>query len=227
MGKQKFRTSFNEPGIGSKYSWFWLVAAAVFGFAASTPKSTPSPSEATGTEMKSSANEEKKKAEERKENPATTEPPEKETGEKANSTGTNVSKPDSPTTPPTATAPLPPTAAPSGESLIREYYGAIQIKDTSKISNCLGEFVDYYDQGKIQRSKAIEDIEGDWKRYTNTDYQLSNIRQITDETWGFVLEYKLMQGDQPRSGQLQMTLVLSKESPSKIVSLKAKVIRAH
>lgn len=111
--------------------------------------------------------------------------------------------------------------------VLREYYHALEMRDVASVVKCLADFVDYYDSGRISRAKVLEDIKGDWGRYRNVSYQVTNINPNPDGSWVFLLEYHLLQGDLPRTGMLRVSTTFSDEPQPRLQSISAKVIRAR
>ena len=92
--------------------------------------------------------------------------------------------------------------------------------------NYLAERVDYYSMGPITKSKVLEDIRGDWGRYSNYHSTVSEFERTSPTSCQFILEYTLMQGSKERHGKLLTSVTVTPESPQKIVSIKARVLSA-
>ncbi len=111
--------------------------------------------------------------------------------------------------------------------VIRDYYKAFDEHDSRVLLNCLADYVDYFDQGRIPKNKVLKDIEGDWKRYQSTANRVSEFTRNPDGSLSFLLEYRLMQGDVPRAGVLKMSVRFSDGPTPKMVFMKHQVIRAR
>lgn len=85
---------------------------------------------------------------------------------------------------------------------------------------------DYEQSGKIPKSKVLADLRGDWKRYRDTKFQVSQFEKVGADNYRFIVDYQLFQGDRARSGKLEMTDVLSTPDGGQISALKAKVVSA-
>ena len=112
------------------------------------------------------------------------------------------------------------------ENLIRSYYQAIQGRNDAAVANFFADQVDYYSSGTIPKSKVMADVRGDWKRYSNSTFAVSNFESLSPTSCQFILDYSLMQGERPRRGKLQMSATLTSNQPQRIQSIKAKVISA-
>lgn len=121
---------------------------------------------------------------------------------------------------------LPSSGSLNPESFIRGYYQSIEARNESKVSNYIANQVDYMSSGSIPKSKVMADIRGDWKRYSNSTFAVSEFVSAGPTSCQFILDYSLMQGDRPRRGKLQMNATLSSDQPQKIIAIKAKVISA-
>lgn len=121
---------------------------------------------------------------------------------------------------------LPPENTLGLESRIRSYYQAIQGRNEAAVGTYFADQVDYYSSGTVPKSKVMADVRGDWKRYSNTTYSISDFQSLSPTSCQFILYYTLMQGDRPRQGKLQMNATLTSDQPQKIQSIKAKVISA-
>ncbi len=86
--------------------------------------------------------------------------------------------------------------------------------------------MDYYSSGTVPKSKVMADVRGDWKRYSNSNFTVSNFQTLSPTSCQFTLDYSLMQGDRPRRGKLQINAILTSDQPQKIQAIKAKVISA-
>jgi len=122
------------------------------------------------------------------------------------------------------------TASP--ETIIRNFYQAMELRDENEVGQFLAERVDYFTSGKISKKTVMADIRADWKRYIEANYKISNFVKTGPSSFRFVLDYDLLEGDRPgyghpRSGKLQMEMSLSDGDEPKISSLKAKVISAY
>lgn len=114
----------------------------------------------------------------------------------------------------------------SPEDVIRNFYNAIEGANESEVSKSLADEVDYYKSGVIPKIKVMADIKGDWKRYKQCKYQISDFTCDNATTCNFVLSYDLFQGDKPRSGKLRMSISLSGSTSQKITKIAANVITA-
>ncbi len=121
---------------------------------------------------------------------------------------------------------LPPEESVDLESRIRSYYQAIQARNDAAVVNFYADQVDYYSSGTIPKSKVMADVRGDWKRYSNATFAVSNFETLSPNSCQFILDYSLIQGDRPRRGKLQISATLTSNHPQKIQSIKAKVISA-
>ena len=121
---------------------------------------------------------------------------------------------------------LPPENTLDLESRIRSYYQAIQGRNEAAVGTYFADQVDYYSSGTIPKSKVMADVRGDWKRYSNSTFSVSNFESLSPTSCQFILDYSLMQGDRPRRGKLQMNATLTSNQPQKIQSIKAKVLSA-
>jgi hypothetical protein len=122
------------------------------------------------------------------------------------------------------------TASP--ETIIRNFYQAMELRDENEVGQSLAERVDYFTSGKISKKTVMADIRADWKRYIEANYKISNFVKTGPSSFRFVLDYDLLEGDRPgyghpRSGKLQMEMSLSDGEEPKISSLKSKVISAY
>ena len=121
---------------------------------------------------------------------------------------------------------LPPENTLDLESRIRSYYQATQGRNEAAVGTYFADQVDYYSSGTIPKSKVMADVRGDWKRYSNSTFTVSNFESLSPTSCQFILDYSLMQGDRPRRGKLQMNATLTSDQPQRIQSIKAKVISA-
>jgi hypothetical protein len=126
----------------------------------------------------------------------------------------------------TATLPLSAQGSPPPEELFRAYYRHLQDRNEQGAASLLAPQVDYEQSGKIPKSKVLADLRGDWKRYRDTKFQVSQFEKVGADNYRFILDYQLFQGDRARSGKLEMTAVLSTPDGGQISALKAKVISA-
>lgn len=113
------------------------------------------------------------------------------------------------------------------ESVIRSYLKALERRDSITVMNSLADKVDYYSLGLISKSKAMEDISGDWKRYSNYQSSVSDFVQTGPTTCQLIYEYFLMQGMREKRGKLLMSVALTGGRDPKIISIKAKVLSAR
>jgi hypothetical protein len=113
------------------------------------------------------------------------------------------------------------------ESLVREYHRAIELRDEKGVAACLGARVDYYAAGNVLRSKVLADVRGDWNRYKQARFEVSDFEEKSPTEAHYVLDYTLMEGERPRRGKLLMSVRAAGEPGQMgILSLKAKVISA-
>jgi uncharacterized caspase-like protein len=113
------------------------------------------------------------------------------------------------------------------EEIIKAYYRSAQDRDERGVASLLAPNVDYETAGRIQRSKVLADLKGDWKRYQDTEFEVSDFEQTGGNTYRFILTYQLLQGPRPRSGKLEMKCTLSNTAQPQISSIKSKVISAR
>jgi hypothetical protein len=112
------------------------------------------------------------------------------------------------------------------QGVILKYNQAIQDRDESAIRSLLQDQVDYYRSGRVPMGEVLADIKGDWKRYSNTTYQVSDFQKINDSTCRYVLDYSVVQGAKIRKGKLAMTATVSVPD-RKISAIKASVVTAQ
>lgn len=113
------------------------------------------------------------------------------------------------------------------ESLVREYHRALQDMDEGAVLGCIGSKVDYYTSGTLPKSKVLTDVKGDWKRYQQARFEVSDFRLKAPNQATYTLDYTLMEGVRPRRGRLAMTVLASIEGgQSRIVSIRSAVISA-
>lgn len=112
------------------------------------------------------------------------------------------------------------------KSIITNYYNSIEMQDEAKVPEYFADNVDYYTLGLISRSKVMADIRGDWKRYSNVRFIVSDF-EYGATTSKFIVDYSLMQGQRPRSGKLQIIVKFTSDLPPKIKSIKSSVISAR
>ncbi len=113
------------------------------------------------------------------------------------------------------------------ESLVREYHRAIELRDEKGVAACLGSRVDYYAAGNVMRGKVLADVRGDWNRYKQARFEVSDFQEKSPTEANYFLEYTLMEGERPRRGKLLMTVRAAGEPGQMgILSIKAKVISA-
>jgi hypothetical protein len=110
------------------------------------------------------------------------------------------------------------------EMLIHDFYDAIASRDENAIARRLSDTVDYFKSGKISRKSVMHDIIGDWKRYDEERYQISNFAKTETSSFRFLMTYRLSEGNRPKGGTLQMEATLSGRDAPRISALKAKVI---
>jgi hypothetical protein len=110
------------------------------------------------------------------------------------------------------------------EMLIHDFYDAIESRDENAIARCLSDTVDYFKSGNISRKSVMNDIVGDWKRYDEERYQISNFAKTGTSSFRFLMTYHLSEGNRPKGGTLQMEATLSGREAPRISALKAKVI---
>jgi hypothetical protein len=108
--------------------------------------------------------------------------------------------------------------------LIHDFYDAIESRDENAIARCLSDTVDYFKSGRISRKSVMNDIIGDWKRYDEERYQISNLAKTGTSSFRFLMTYHLSEGNRPKGGTLQMEATLSGRDAPRISALKAKVI---
>lgn len=106
------------------------------------------------------------------------------------------------------------------ETIIRNFYHAIESRDENVVSLRLADTVDYYKSGKISKKAVINDIIGDWKRYKEESYEISDFAKTGTSTFRFVLTYHVVDGNRPKGGNLQMEVTLSAGADPRITSLK-------
>ena len=112
------------------------------------------------------------------------------------------------------------------EDVVFAYLRALDARDPQTIANSLGSTVDYYSMGYVSKSKALDDIYGDWKRYSDYHSSVSGFERTGPYSCQFILDYSLMHGSRQRFGRLLTSITVSPEIPHKIISLKAKVLSA-
>jgi hypothetical protein len=113
------------------------------------------------------------------------------------------------------------------ESLIREYHRAVQEMDESAVVSCIGSKVDYYTSGTVSKSKVLADVKGDWKRYQQARFEVSDLRVKSSDCATYVLDYTLMEGVRSRRGKLAMSVRTNFEAGQpKIVAIKSEIISA-
>jgi uncharacterized caspase-like protein len=117
-------------------------------------------------------------------------------------------------------------AAQSTEAIIRDYYRAVVSRDEAAVQSFFAETVNYLSYGNKSKAKVLADHRGDWKRYSGSQFEVSNFVSTGPSSCQFILDYSLMQGERPRRGKLQMTATFTDSVPQKITSLQAKVISA-
>ena len=111
------------------------------------------------------------------------------------------------------------------ETVVRNYYRAIQSKDELEVSRYLADEVDYYTSGTISKKKVMADIRGDWKRYhAYANYSILEFESTSPDTCRFLLRYDVQQGDTIRMGDLRLTVTLTPDETQTIMGIKAKVI---
>jgi hypothetical protein len=110
------------------------------------------------------------------------------------------------------------------EILIGQFYDAIESRDANRIAMRLADTVDYFKSGQISRKAVMNDIIGDWKRYDEERYQISNFAKTGTSSFRFLMTYHLTEGNRPKGGTLQMEATLSGGDAPRISALKAKVI---
>ena len=123
---------------------------------------------------------------------------------------------------------MPPSKSDNGsmEAVLQEYLRGVETRDAQATLNSLAERVDYYSMGPITKSKVLEDIRGDWGRYSNYHSTVSEFERTSPTSCQFILEYTLMQGSKERHGKLLTSVTVTPESPQRIVSIKARVLSA-
>jgi hypothetical protein len=117
-------------------------------------------------------------------------------------------------------------AVQSTEAVIRKYYRAVVARDEAAVQSFLADTVNYLSYGTQSKAKVLTDHKGDWKRYSGSQFEVSNFVSTGPTSCQFVVDYSLMQGERPRRGKLQMTATFTDSEPQKINSLHAKVISA-
>jgi len=128
-----------------------------------------------------------------------------------------------------AAVPVPPSAsatALSAEEVFRAYYRSVQDRDEKGAASFLAAQVDYEQAGKISKSRVLADLKGDWKRYQDSKFYISDFEKTGTNSYRFILDYQLLQGVKPRRGKLEMTAILSGPEGAQISALRAKVISA-
>jgi hypothetical protein len=123
-------------------------------------------------------------------------------------------------------------SAASPETIIRNFYQAMELRDEGEVAKFLADKVDYFTSGKISKRTVMADIRADWKRYIEASYKISNFAKTGPSSFRFVLDYDLLEGDRPgyghpRGGELQMEVRLSDGGDPKISRLKSKVISTY
>ena len=113
------------------------------------------------------------------------------------------------------------------ETVIRDYYRAVVARDEAVVQNSFAEKVNYLSYGTLPRAKVLADHRGDWKRYSKSQFEVSNFVSTSAVSCRFIVDYSLMQGDRPRFGRLEMKATLTAAAPQKITTLEAKVISAR
>jgi len=119
------------------------------------------------------------------------------------------------------------SGAQSPEEIIKAYYRSVQARDEMGVASLLAAQVDYEKAGKIPRSKVLADLKGDWKRYHESKFEISDFEMLGGNKYRFILDYQLLQGERLRSGKLEMTGTLSGSAQPQISSLKARVLSAR
>ena len=121
---------------------------------------------------------------------------------------------------------LPSQAEDTLQVVVLKYHQAIQDRDESAVKSLLQDQVDYYKSGKVPMRDVMADIKGDWKRYSNTTYQVSDFQKIDEFTCRYVLDYEVVQGAKIRKEKLAMTAKVSIPD-QKISAIKAIVVKAE
>jgi uncharacterized caspase-like protein len=122
--------------------------------------------------------------------------------------------------------PEPSQAVQGTEAIIRDYYRAVVSRDESAVQSFFADSVNYLSYGNQSKAKVLADHRGDWKRYSGSQFEVSNFVSTGPSSCQFIVDYSLMQGERPRRGKLQMTATFTDSLPHKITSLQAKVISA-
>jgi hypothetical protein len=113
------------------------------------------------------------------------------------------------------------------ESIILDYYNSIEMQEDERIPNYFADNVDYYSLGTIPKNKVMADVRGDWKRYSNAKFVISNFESTGISSCQFIVDYTLMQGERPRNGKLQISVKFTSDLQPKIKSIKSSVISAR
>jgi hypothetical protein len=99
--------------------------------------------------------------------------------------------------------------------------------DESAVVSCIGSKVDYYTSGTVSKSKVLADVKGDWKRYQQARFEVSDLRVKSSDCATYVLDYTLMEGVRSRRGKLAMSVRTNFEAGQpKIVAIKSEIISA-
>jgi hypothetical protein len=112
------------------------------------------------------------------------------------------------------------------EIVINEYFRGIAARDANLVVKCLADKVDYYSMGYVSIFLILDDLSGDWERYSNYHSTISKFEKTGPTSCQFILDYTLMQGSKQKRGRLLTSAIVTPERPQKIVSIKARVLSA-
>jgi hypothetical protein len=112
-----------------------------------------------------------------------------------------------------------PPGLPSVETAARSFFTAIEKRDLEWITGAMDDPVHYYQNGSIPLSKAIADIQSDWRRYRNWHGVISQFNSPDPFSCTFTLNYSLLEGSQQRNANLRIGLTLNPKWPHRITKI--------
>jgi hypothetical protein len=118
-----------------------------------------------------------------------------------------------------AVSPTSPQAPPSIESVALSFFAAIRNRDLEWITGALDDPIRYYTHGVIPVSRAIADIQSDWRRYSNWRGTITEFKSSEPFSCTFTLDYSLIEGDKIRAANLKLGLTLNPKWPHRITKI--------
>lgn len=112
------------------------------------------------------------------------------------------------------------------EATVRSFFKGLENQDLAAVTQLLDEQVQYYQLRPMSRASVLADIKYDWKRYSEWQGEITDLRAIGPFSCTFKLSYTMKEGSKSRSGTMQCSVSVNPKRLNTISKITAAEVKS-